>query len=793
MPKSKTKKTPNLTSKRIKIFIALVVLSVLVYMINKNLHLLPKEAAIQNPTSSYKAMYILDETDKIIDSYTSSRPSIKNTKKLSTSNIYITSNKQKFYVKEEKIYKSGIDQFNTDGAIQHIQTSTEKAYIFDIPQNLLGGSFSLTINNKTFQPSKLRNLNDITAQAAWPNEFLYNSGRNNSNAFVIAILGVDYTPADSVKYRAAAKNLADKIMANNAFSLNKDKINIIRVDNQNSYEDFGCVKYGNNGNWCKNETAVASQVEGLNVQIPITIINDDSFGVGFYGELIGGSNAAAMQLPTGIIHELGHGYFGLWDEYVYVYNTKSAEYADGFLFDNCRGSCSDFPEPRSGCTKGCSYPTLYSQTPSTIMRNAGLNVFAPATVDYITDTITKIASEPGPPPPPPPPPPLDTKPPVVKIDYPDTWGQKVSGSLNIKTTANDENSISSHKLFLDNTGPNVPITQIKDCGAVTSCTHNLNVDTLKLGNDEKPNHFVIVIEALDPSGNKGRTYTEVERSSVVTPPTLTPAVINTPSNNSNITLPVTFKWNKPNGVNSFHVYLGTSIGSFDLYNKSQSTAIERTINTSDLSKTISSGQKIYARLWTSYVVDGLVKWVFNDYSYTYTGGGSGGSSILSITGRSTRGNTNTDGHLSIYLDKNSQRVAETTLPGAITTRTLTLNKKISKGNMVSIAFDNDTFHNGQYNSDRNIYIYKIVLDNQVVYERVGNNNNYSNLFNMEYNRSNKENGGVYEYDKAGKPIDWGNIPGGYWDTPTSSRPNVGKSPFPIHYMWWNGAVNFSLK
>ena len=91
------------------------------------------------------------------------------------------------------------------------------------------------------------------------------------------------------------------------------------------------------------------------------------------------------------------------------------------------------------------------------------------------------------------------------------------------------------------------------------------------------------------------------------------AVLTTPVPGS--TLPgasVTFGWTPGIGVTQYFLYLGSALGTNDLFGQSQTS----------LSVTVSGlptdGRTIYVRLWS--LLAGI--WRFNDYTYTAAGGGA---------------------------------------------------------------------------------------------------------------------------------------------------------------------------
>jgi hypothetical protein len=68
----------------------------------------------------------------------------------------------------------------------------------------------------------------------------------------------------------------------------------------------------------------------------------------------------------------------------------------------------------------------------------------------------------------------------------------------------------------------------------------------------------------------------------------------------------TFTWTSVSGATQYWLYLGSTPGSYNIYNQSTGTSTSRTVTGLP-----SNGSMIYARLWTQYGGE----WLYNDYSY----------------------------------------------------------------------------------------------------------------------------------------------------------------------------------
>jgi murein DD-endopeptidase MepM/ murein hydrolase activator NlpD len=90
------------------------------------------------------------------------------------------------------------------------------------------------------------------------------------------------------------------------------------------------------------------------------------------------------------------------------------------------------------------------------------------------------------------------------------------------------------------------------------------------------------------------------------------AVLTTPAPGTTLAgASVTFGWTAGSGVSQYYLYLGTTVGAYDLYGQSQGTNLSVTVNGLP-----TDGRTLYVRLW-SMLASG---WDFNDYTYTAAAG-----------------------------------------------------------------------------------------------------------------------------------------------------------------------------
>ncbi|OGL41154.1 MAG: hypothetical protein A2161_07535 [Candidatus Schekmanbacteria bacterium RBG_13_48_7] len=156
-----------------------------------------------------------------------------------------------------------------------------------------------------------------------------------------------------------------------------DHINIHRIDNT---DDLGCF-YDCEGIprlICCDHTAVFAAAASAPFDELIVLVNNSVYaGTGLVTVGGGGRetyaityNRVAEYGREVMIHEFGHSFGGLMDEYEYGYPTGT------IMGPNCDFSgCSAWSTvPGMGCFPGCSYDNLYRPTDSgCIMRVLGVN------------------------------------------------------------------------------------------------------------------------------------------------------------------------------------------------------------------------------------------------------------------------------------------------------------------------------------------------------------------------------------------------------------------------------------
>ena len=132
-----------------------------------------------------------------------------------------------------------------------------------------------------------------------------------------------------------------------------------------------------------------------------------------------------------------------------------------------------------------------------------------------------------------------------------------------------------------------------------SATFNIAAGALATGGDT-------LTASYTPDSNSSLIYTAVSGSTSITVGDL--GIITTPAPGSTLTASsTTFTWSAAsNGVTGYYLWVGTTPGSYDLFNAGPLAGTSTTVNLP------TNGATIYLRLWSFFGTTGL----YNDYTYT---------------------------------------------------------------------------------------------------------------------------------------------------------------------------------
>lgn len=244
-------------------------------------------------------------------------------------------------------------------------------------------------------------------------------GANKSNAIDIAILAEGYTEQELPTFVRDARRAAEELLRYAPFKDYKDNINIIAVES--SSQDSG-ISLPRNHDWKRSAfsshfdtfysdryltTRRLKAVHDALINIPyehiIILANTDTYGGGgIYNSYTISSIHPQYYLPV-VVHEFGHSFGGLADEYYYDDDTMTDSYStsiepweqnitslrdfNGKKWSNIIKKGTPIPTPKSqekkygvGVYEGAAYTAkgLYKATEDCRMRTNSCPTFCPA-------------------------------------------------------------------------------------------------------------------------------------------------------------------------------------------------------------------------------------------------------------------------------------------------------------------------------------------------------------------------------------------------------------------------------
>lgn len=232
-----------------------------------------------------------------------------------------------------------------------------------------------------------------------PTEVIFGSCLGNECLDLIIV--ADGYSNDMSLFESDAQSIANFFGAIEPYRSNLERLKITRVDNMTS---LGC--YNNCGGIerliCCDSNKVFRAVSGINHDEIIVITNMNEYGGSGY---IDGSDCAEASsyavtfrdmdyyAREVAVHETGHSFGGLWDEYEYGI-SGSGDDGPNCVYDP---ACAKWKgTPGTGCYAGCSYSGMYRPTEnSCLMRTltpAGGYRFCPVCENRIRDKLTTCFS-----------------------------------------------------------------------------------------------------------------------------------------------------------------------------------------------------------------------------------------------------------------------------------------------------------------------------------------------------------------------------------------------------------------
>ncbi len=236
-------------------------------------------------------------------------------------------------------------EWQTEEEATRVQKSFENSYVIPMPKRPVEVTVSLRDTHAKVT-SELRHVvepNDILIRKVEKPAHSYSyvhKGGDNTSCVDITIIPEGYTQEEMGKFQEDCKRTVDALFSHEPFSLMKDKFNVIAVDcpSRNSgpsipryglwnelpcgshYDTFYTDRYLMTSRMWK----VYDILDGIPFDQIIILVNTNLYGGGgIYNQI----NVFPADHPTFkplLVHEFGHGYGGLADEYYYddQYETK---------------------------------------------------------------------------------------------------------------------------------------------------------------------------------------------------------------------------------------------------------------------------------------------------------------------------------------------------------------------------------------------------------------------------------------------------------------------------------------
>ncbi len=273
------------------------------------------------------------------------------------------------------------------------------------------------------------------------------------------------------------------------FRTRASQINFNYIDNS---EDLMCYV----GSYCNvNKVIKTVNNQGVPYDVIMVIVNDRAYGGAMpllRMAAVGGGNVAGAK--EAFVHELGHVFGGLRDEY--VIDSSSDRQLDPLpisityqTLENCYGGTPPSSNwvnlvGKEDYTKGCVYFQLYRSSPSSVMSDTSrkyYNAVSQKIINGIIDQIAGTFTE-------------DWVLPQVQFISPDSNSPLGKESINIKAQATDDRGVAYVQFWAD--------------GVFLKTAYVVPYDFVWDASSEKEGPHTLQLKAYDASGNMGQAERE---------------------------------------------------------------------------------------------------------------------------------------------------------------------------------------------------------------------------------------------------------------------------------------------
>ena len=241
----------------------------------------------------------------------------------------------------------------------------------------------------------------------------------------------------------------------------------------------------------------------------------------------------------------------------------------------------------SGGTASGTATAYWSATVTLVSGQNTITVIAKDTLNNSTQKVVSVTYNPP-----------ETTPPALTIISPADGAVVTSSSLPVSGTASDSG-------FGNNGISSVTVNGTSASGGTASGAATANWSatvTLVSGVN------TITVVAKDTLNNSTQKVVSVTYNA----PTTTPAITSPTPGSTLISSAVTFQWSSGTGVTNYFLYVGSTVGAYDIYGQSAGLSLSTIV-----SGIPTDGRTLYVRLW--WAIAGT--WQYTDYTYTASGSG----------------------------------------------------------------------------------------------------------------------------------------------------------------------------
>lgn len=223
------------------------------------------------------------------------------------------------------------------------------------------------------------------------------SNGNSDDKIDVVVLGQGYSNLNELNEKAA-EYLDLGAAENGIFSFSpfleeKNRFNLYIINKSFSFDDLKCKVgcKGVNSLVCCEDKKVFRAAADCPYDYAIVLLNNESF-CGSASSYAKACTGGVKNNPMVLVHEFGHIFGGLGDEYSYgaYANMKKIK---NYNFPNCVSDCAKWPVGvEAGCIAGCGYSEYFRSTGTDSIMYTYVPKFNPVSIYYLNKKISKYSA-----------------------------------------------------------------------------------------------------------------------------------------------------------------------------------------------------------------------------------------------------------------------------------------------------------------------------------------------------------------------------------------------------------------